>query len=34
MIVAGDEDEHPPHVKDKEKEKKKVVLKGSLTVCK
>ena len=27
-IVAGD-DEHPPHVKDKEKEKKKVVLKGS-----
>ena len=29
MIVAGD-DEHPPHVKDKEKEKKKVVLKGSL----
>tara|TARA_A100001388_G_scaffold43973_1_gene28566 strand:+ start:44 stop:1138 length:1095 start_codon:yes stop_codon:yes gene_type:complete len=30
MIVAGDEDEHPPHVKDKEKEKKKVVLKGSL----
>ena len=28
-IVAGD-DEHPPHVKDKEKEKKKVVLKGSL----
>ena len=22
MIVAGDEDEHPPHVKDKEKEKK------------
>ena len=30
MIVAGDEDEHPPHVKDKEKEKKKVILKGSL----
>jgi hypothetical protein len=30
MIVAGDEDEHPPLVKDKEKEKKKVVLKGSL----
>ena len=29
MILAGD-DEHPPHVKDKEKEKKKVVLKGSL----
>ena len=29
-IVAGD-DEHPPHVKDKEKEKKKVVLKGSLS---
>ena len=29
MIVAGD-DEHPPHVKDKEKEKKKVILKGSL----
>ena len=28
-IVMGD-DEHPPHVKDKEKEKKKVVLKGSL----
>ena len=28
MIVAGDEDEHPPHVKDKEKEKKKVILKG------
>jgi hypothetical protein len=28
-LVAGD-DEHPPHVKDKEKEKKKVVLKGSL----
>jgi len=27
-LVAGD-DEHPPHVKDKEKEKKKVVLKGS-----
>ena len=34
MIVAGDEDEHPPHVKDKEKEKKKVILKGSLaSVC-
>ena len=30
MIVAGDEDEHPPLVKNKEKEKKKVVLKGSL----
>ena len=30
MVVAGDEPEHPPHVKDKEKEKKKVVLKGSL----
>ena len=32
MIVAGDEDEHPPHVKDKdkEKEKKREVLKGSL----
>ena len=29
-LVAGD-DEHPPHVKDKEKEKKKVVLKGSLS---
>lgn len=29
-IVAGD-DEHPPHVKDKEKEKKKEVLKGSLS---
>jgi len=31
-IVSGDEpeDEHPPHVKDKEKEKKQVVLKGSL----
>jgi len=29
-LVAGDDDEHPPHVKDKEKEKKKVVLKGSL----
>ena len=28
-LVMGD-DEHPPHVKDKEKEKKKVVLKGSL----
>ena len=28
-LVAGDE--HPPHVKDKEKEKKKVVLKGSLS---
>jgi hypothetical protein len=28
-LVAGD-DEHPPHVQDKEKEKKKVVLKGSL----
>tara|TARA_B000000475_G_scaffold260922_1_gene245103 strand:- start:360 stop:1403 length:1044 start_codon:yes stop_codon:yes gene_type:complete len=27
-LVMGD-DEHPPHVKDKEKEKKKVVLKGS-----
>ena len=30
-IVAGDDDEHPPHVKDKEKEKKKEVLKGSLS---
>ena len=31
MVVSGDEpDEHEPHVKDKEKEKKKVVLKGSL----
>lgn len=29
-LVMGDDDEHPPHVKDKEKEKKKVVLKGSL----
>ena len=30
-LLAGDEpDEHPPHVKDKEKEKKQVVLKGSL----
>ena len=29
VLVAGDDDEHPPHVKDKEKEKKKVVLKGS-----
>ena len=29
-LVAGD-DEHPPHVKDKEKEKKKEVLKGSLS---
>ena len=31
-IVSGDEpeDEHPPHVKDKEKAKKQVVLKGSL----
>ncbi len=29
-LLAGDEPEHPPHVKDKEKEKKKVVLKGSL----
>ena len=28
-MLLGD-DEHPPHVKDKEKEKKKVVLKGSL----
>ena len=28
-LVMGDDDEHPPHVKDKEKEKKKVVLKGS-----
>ena len=27
-LVMGDDDEHPPHVKDKEKEK--VVLKGSL----
>tara|TARA_B100000925_G_scaffold186121_1_gene140658 strand:- start:558 stop:1517 length:960 start_codon:yes stop_codon:yes gene_type:complete len=30
MIVADNEPEHEPHVKDKEKEKKKVVLKGSL----
>lgn len=30
-LVAGDEPEHPPHVKDKEKEKKKEVLKGSLS---
>ena len=29
VLVAGDDDEHPPHVKDKEKERKKVVLKGS-----
>ena len=29
-LTMGDEPEHPPHVKDKEKEKKKVVLKGSL----
>jgi len=29
-LVADNEPEHPPHVKDKEKEKKKVVLKGSL----
>jgi len=29
-LLAGDKPEHPPHVKDKEKEKKKVVLKGSL----
>ena len=28
-LLAGDEPEHEPHVKDKEKEKKKVVLKGS-----
>ena len=28
-VLFGDDDEHPPHVKDKEKEKKKVVLKGS-----
>jgi hypothetical protein len=29
-LTMGDEPEHPPHVKDKEKEKKKIVLKGSL----
>ena len=28
-LLAGDEPEHEPHVKDKEKEKKKVVLRGS-----
>ena len=28
-LLMGDEPEHEPHVKDKEKEKKKVVLKGS-----
>ena len=30
-LLMGDEPEHEPHVKDKEKEKKKVILKGSLS---